>query len=520
MNGQYDVVVIGGGHNGLTTACLVAKAGKRVALVEQRDALGGLAASVEFEPGFRSAGIWHGTGNVSASVMNSLGLGGLVEEAIPTVYAIGESDLVVPVSGATDRTAFGISQHSPPDGRSYARYRAFMSRIQPVISRFLTRRPLNFLEVERESPIEILTRALGLRRLGSHDMIEFLRVAPMPVRDFLSEYFESELVKAAMSMDAVLGTFTAPRSPGTTMNLMLHEALAGQSIRGGSLALTEALVARAEELGVQIECGSSVTSILTDANIVKGVELANGEIIQAPAVSASCNPKTVLLDLLPVEALTHTTEHRISNFRTSGTTAHMLFAVDAPVSFAGTSADEHVSHVRVAPTFDHIEKAFDAVKYNKFSDEPILDISVPSIDNPALAPEGKSVISVLVGYAPYNLDGGWTDEARSVLSSKVIDTITRFVPGFDQKILATKLSTPVDLEDDYGLTGGHLHHGEPGLDQIMVRPIPECFNHKTPVSGLTLCGSGTHPGGTVSCVAGSLAADEVLHPGKSHADAA
>ena len=293
MNGQYDVVVIGGGHNGLTTACLTAKAGKRVALVEQRDTLGGLAAAVEFEPGFRSAGVWHGTGNVSASVMHSLGLDGLVQEAIPAVHALGESDLVVPVSGATDRTAFGITQHSPSDGRSYARYRAFMSRIQPVISRFLTRRPLNFLEVERESPIEILTRALGLRRLGSHDMIEFLRVAPMPVRDILSEYFESDLVKAAMSMDAVLGTFTAPRSPGTTMNLMLHEALAGQSIKGGSLALTEALIARAQELGVQVECGSAVTSILTDAYTVKGVELENGDVIEAPAVSASCNPKTV-----------------------------------------------------------------------------------------------------------------------------------------------------------------------------------------------------------------------------------
>lgn len=520
MNGQYDVVVIGGGHNGLTTACLAAKAGKRVALVEQRDTLGGLAASVEFEPGFRSAGIWHGTGNVSAPVMNSLGLDGLVQEEIPAVYALGESHLVVPVSGATDRTAFRITQHSPSDGRSYARYHAFMSRIQPVISRFLTRRPLNFLEVERESPVEILTRALGLRRLGSHDMIEFLRIAPMPVRDFLGEYFESELVKAAMSMDAVLGTFTAPRSPGTTMNLMLHEALAGRSIKGGSLALTEALVARAQELGVQVECGSAVTSILTDAKRVKGVKLENGDIIEAPAVSASCNPKTVLLDLLPVEALTHTTEHRISNFRTFGTTAHMLYAVDGPVTFPGSSADENVSHVRIAPTLDYVEKAFDAIKYSEFSNEPMLDISIPSIGNPALAPEGKSVVSVLVGYVPYTLDGGWTDDARSVLTRKVTGTISRYIPRFDQKILAAKLSTPVDLENEYGLTGGHLHHGEPGLDQIMVRPIPECFNHQTPVSGLTLCGSGTHPGGTVSCVAGALAAHEVLHPGKSHADAA
>lgn len=520
MNGQYDVVVIGGGHNGLTTACLVAKTGKRVALVEKRETLGGLAASAEFAPGFRSAGIWPGTGSVSADVMKSLGLDGLVQEETPTVYALGDSKLVVPVAGATDRTAFGITQLSAPDGRNYARYRAFMSRIRPVISRFLTHRPLNFLEVEQESPIELLTRALGLRRLGSHDMIEFLRVAPMPVRDFLGEYFESDLVNAALSMDAVLGTFTAPRSPGTTMNLLMHESLAGQSIKGGSLALTDALVAKARELGVHVECGSAVRRILTESKLVKGVELENGDVIEAPAVSASCNPKTVLLDLLPVEALTHTTEHRISNFRTFGTTAHMLYAIDGPVAFPGASADENVNHVRIAPTLDYVEKAFDAIKYNEFSDEPMLDISVPSIDNPALAPDGKSVVSVMVGYAPYKLDGGWTDAARSILTSKVTDTIARYIPGFEQKVVAAKLSTPVELEDDYGLTGGHLHHGEPGLDQIMVRPIPECFNHQTPVSGLTLCGSGTHPGGTVSCVAGALAAHEILHPGKSRADAA
>jgi phytoene dehydrogenase-like protein len=514
MNEQFDVVVIGGGHNGLTTACLMAKKGKRVALVEKRDSLGGLAESVEFEPGFRSAGVWHTTGSVSESVMSSLGLKDLILDESPTVYALGESGLVAPVSGATDRTAFGITQHSASDGRNYARYRAFMNRIRPVLSRFLTRRPLNLLEVEREAPVEVLTRALGLRLLGSHDMVELLRIAPMPVSDFLNEYFESDFIKGALSMDALLGTFTAPRSPGTTMNLLMHESIAGQSIKGGNLALTDALIRRAQELGVEVKAGSAVTRILLENKSVKGVELDNGESIEATAVSASCNPKTVLLDLLPTTTLTHTTEHRISNFRTNGTAAHLLLAVDGPVSFQGASEEQKVSHARIAPTLDHIEKAFDPIKYDRFSDEPVLDIAVPSIDNPALAPDGKSVVSVLIGYAPYKLDGGWTDGARSVLSKKVVDTISRFAPGFDEKIIASKLSSPVDLENEYGLTGGHLHHGEPGIDQILVRPIPECFNHETPVRGLTLCGSGTHPGGTVSCMAGSLATHEITHPRK------
>ncbi|MDH3613193.1 MAG: NAD(P)/FAD-dependent oxidoreductase [Gammaproteobacteria bacterium] len=520
MSERFDVIVIGGGHNGLTTACLMAMQGERVALVEKRDALGGLAESVEFEPGFKSAGVWHGTGNVSESVMNSLGLKSLIQNELPTVYALGESGHVAPIFGPFNRTAFGISQHAPSDGRNYARYRAFMNRIRPVLSRFLTRRPLNFLEVEREAPVEVLTRALGLRFLGSHDMVELLRVAPMPVRDFLNEYFESAFIKGALSMDAVLGTFAAPRSPGTTMNLLMHESIAGQSIKGGSIALTEALIRRARELGVQVKSGNAVTKILIENKSVKGVELENGEMIEAAAVSASCNPKAVLLDLLPVEALTHTTEHRISNFRTCGTAAHLLLAIDGPVSFQGASADDNVCHARIAPTLDHVEKAFDAIKYDRFSDEPVLDIAIPTIDDPRLAPADKSVVSVLVAYAPYNLDGGWTDDARSALTRKVIDTISRFAPGFDKKIIAAKLSSPADLENDYGLTGGHLHHGEPGLDQVVIRPIPECFNHETPVEGLTLCGSGTHPGGTVSCMAGALATREITRPRKIRADVA
>lgn len=512
MSKQFDVVVIGGGHNGLAAANLLAKKGRRVVLVEKRDALGGLAASVEFESGFRSAGIWHGTGNVSTAVMESLGLKHLVQDEPSIVYALGEGGRVARIVGPADRTTFDITQHSAADGSSYARYRTFMNRLRPVMSRFLTHRPFNFLDAEHEGPVEILTRALGLRALGAHDMIEFLRVAPMPVSDFLNEYFESDFIKGALSMDAVFGTFTAPRSPGTTMNLLMHEAIAGQSVKGGGAALTEALVSRASELGVEVRTGSAVTRVLIENGAVKGVELEDGAVIEAAAVSASCNPKTVLLDLLPVGALSHTTEHRISNFRTNGTAAHLLLAVDGDVSFPGD--------VRIAPTLNHVEKAFDPIKYDRFADEPVLDISVPSLADPSLAPDGKHVVSVLVGYAPYDLDGGWTDDAKRTLTRNVLDTITQFAPGFEQKVIAASLSSPQDIEDDYGLAGGHLHHGEPGLDQFLVRPIPECFDHRTPVRGLTLCGSGTHPGGTVSCMAGAQAADAIMRSGKARADVA
>ena len=250
--------------------------------------------------------------------------------------------------------------------------------------------------------------------------------------------------------------------------------------------MTNALIKRARDLGVIFKCGHAVSRILVDNKSVEGVELENGNFVKATAVSASINPKTVLLDLLPVSALTHITTDRISNFRSNWTTAHLLLAVDGPVLFEAASEDQNISHARIAPTLDHVEKAFDAVKYNRFSESPVLDITIPSIDNPSLAPSGKNVVSVMVSYAPLELEGGWSDAERATLTNSVVDVVTGFAPGFERQVIATKLSTPADLENDYGLTGGHLHHGEPGLDQILVRPIPECFDHETPVQGLTL----------------------------------
>ena len=519
MNERTDVIVIGGGHNGLTMACLLAKAGTKVTLVEKRDALGGLAAAEEFAPGFRSAGVWHDTGNVSRAVMAALDLDGLVVDDAAPVYALGEGVLAA-ISGPADRAAFGLAQHAATDGRNYARYRYFMQRIRPVLERFLTHRPLNMLAVEDESPLEILARAFGLRMLGADDMIELLRVAPMPVADFLDEYFESGFVKGSLSMGAVLGSFTAPRSPGTTLHLLLQEALAGTHIRGGPLALTAALEQRARDLGVHIVTGSAVSSILVSSGQVQGVRLDDGTEIQSSAVSASNNPKSVLLDLLPVGALTHTAERRMSNFRCRGTAAQLLFAVDGAVAFSDGSSEHELPRVRIAPTANHVEKAFDAVKYGELPDEPVLDIAVPNLDRPGLAPAGNSVVSVLVGYVPHELAGGWTDVARKRLTASVTEIIGRHVKDFEKRVIAAKLSTPADLERQYDLPGGSLYHGEPGIDQLVLRPIPECFDHRTPITGLSLCGSGTHPGGLVSCMAASLAAQAVLQDRKSRAEAA
>jgi phytoene dehydrogenase-like protein len=508
MRQKIDTIVIGGGHNGLTTACLLAMAGKRVTLVERRDTLGGLASAVEFEPGFRSGGAWHDPGCIAPAALSELGLAHLVAESPEPIYALGAGGASVPLAGPTDITTFGIAQHSQSDARQYGRYRQFMQRIKPVVERFLTRRPLHLLDVEHEAPMELASRALGLRMLGARDMVELLRVTPMPVADFLNQYFETDFFKGALALETLSGTFTAPRSPGTTMNLLLNAALAGPSLRGGNTALTEALLGRARDLGVDVMTGNGVREILVTGKSANGVELDDGRVLEAPFVAASCSPKSVLLELLPVGVLTHASERRIANFRASGTAAQLLLAVDGPVRFDDMPAD--IRRVRIAPSLDHIEKAFDAVKYGACSAEPVLDVAVPSLANPALAPEGKSVVSVLVSYVPHEPDGGWSDVAKESLTSRVIETVARYAPGFESKVLAAQLTTPADLEQAYGLPGGHLHHGEPGIDQLLVRPIPECQEYSTPITGLTLSGSGSHPGGIVSCMAGTLAARSML----------
>jgi phytoene dehydrogenase-like protein len=515
MKQKIDTIVIGGGHNGLTTACLLAMAGKRVTLVERRDAPGGLASAVEFEPGFRSGGAWHDPGCIAPAAIGALGLERLVDESPEPIYALGEGGACAPLAGPADTTAFGIAQHSQADARQYARYRQFLQRIRPVVERFLTHRPLRLLDVENEAPMELVSRALGLRMLGARDMVELLRVAPMPVADFLNQYFETDFFKAAMALGTLLGTFTAPRSPGTTMNLLLNSALAGPSLRGGNTALTEALVGRARDLGVEFVTGNGVREILITGKAVKGAELDDGEVLESASIAASCNPKSVLLDLLPVGVLTHTSEHRIANFRTSGTAAQLLLAVDGPVRFIATPAE--VGRARIAPSLDHVEKAFDAVKYGACSAEPVLDVAVPSLADPALAPKGKSVVSVLIAYVPRDPDGGWSEAAKESLTAQVIETVARHATGLESKVLAARLTTPADFEDAYRLPGGHLHHGEPGIDQLLIRPIPECQEYNTPIAGLTLCGSGSHPGGIVSCMAGTLAAQAMLRVGSRRA---
>ncbi len=507
----YDAIIIGAGHNGLTTAALLARRGRRVLVLEQRDAIGGLASSDEFHPGYRGAGVHHDTTGIRRAVVQALGLerhGLRLRARRPEVLALGHEGRALLLDGNDERTARAIAQHVPADGERYLRYRAFIDRVRGVLERFLDEPPIDPTGLERRGLRDAMRGALRLRLLGKRDMLELLRLPAMCVADWLDEWFESDLLKASLALPALAGSFTGPRSPGSNLNLLLWEA-GGSGVIGGGPALVAALEAAARDAGAEIRSGARAEAIVLDGSGACGVRLRGGETIPAGLVAASCDPKRTLLELLPPFSITQRLEHRIRKLRTRGTTAHMLLALSAPPRFAGLP-ERDVGFARTGNDLLSIERSFDAVKYRRVSDEPVLDIHVPTVDAPQLAPAGHAVVSVLVHCVPYDRDPPWDRGARERLSDSVLSILERHAPGVSSTLVASAISTPRELETRYGVSGGHTHHGEHALDQRLLRPAPGCIRYGTPVAGLFLCGSGSHPGGGLTCAPGALAAAAIL----------
>jgi phytoene dehydrogenase-like protein len=333
----------------------------------------------------------------------------------------------------------------------------------------------------------------------------------MCVADFLNERFESPLLVEALAAPAVASTWSGPWSAGTMTNFLLRECAGGEAIAGGPPALVQALLAAGRAAGAELRTGAEVRRIRLDRGKVAGVALASGETIDAPVVLSSADPKRTLLELLPPGSLPLKVEEEFHRVRSRGTAAKVHLALSGPLKLAGSDGrlDEAIriggGHV------DDLERAFDAIKYRRFSDRPHLEIRVPTVADPSLAPSGHHVVSILASFAPYNLEGGWTAEARERLGDAVLSVLEQHAPDVRQQIVAREVLTPADLEARFALTGGQLHHGELALDQLLVmRPSPSAARYRTAVPGLFLGGSGSHPGGGVRPTAGLLAAEAVL----------
>ncbi len=509
MSERWDTIVIGGGHNGLVAATLLAQAGDRVLVLEARERLGGLAAGEEFHPGYRTIGVDHDTTQLRSWVVAKLRLRELGLEL--------ESEETPVFSPAPAGNGGGIllwrdAERASPelgdDAASYGEYRAFLARLAPFVRRALDRVPVDISEQKIGDLWTLARTALGLRMLGRSDMMELFRIGPMCVADWLREWFTSDRLNALLAGPAVYGGYTGPWSPGTNANLLLHECFAGPGVKGGGPALVAALERAARDAGVEVRTAAPVQSIQMEGDAVTGVRLEGGETVTAARIAAACNPRHTLLDLLPAERLSLRLEHGISHFRSRGTTAKVHLALTAYPSFA-CRPDLTAAHIRIAEGIDPLERAFDPVKYRRFGDDLALDVRVPTVSEADLAPQGHHVLSVGVHFVPYELDGGWTDEARSALLEAVLTRLERYAPEVRSLVAGSETLTPADLEARYGLAGGQIHHGEHGLDQLFVRPTPECARYATPIAGLYLCGGGSYPGGGLTGAPGALAVERM-----------
>jgi phytoene dehydrogenase-like protein len=392
-----------------------------------------------------------------------------------------------------------------------------------VISKALALNPPEIARPSKGDLYGLLQLGRSVRGLGKKSTYDLLRWAPMAVADIVSEFFETDLLRATIAARGIFGTFLGPWSAGTSLVLLLRAAAdsnpAGSNFfaTGGMGAITQAMAKAAQQAGAEIRTGAEVAEIKIKSGVAQGVVLANGEEIQARAVISNADPKRTFLKLMDPVLLSPTFTKRLQNYRMNGTVAKINLAVSGVPSFTGIdgNTDALTGRIHIGPDIDYLERAFDESKYGNFSHAPYLEIAIPSLSDPSLAPVGQHVMSIYMQYAPYNLkNGSWHDEAEAqgtALGDTVINTIAQYAPDLPSKILYRQVITPLDLEETYGLTGGHIFHGELALDQIFtMRPMLDWARYRTPIENLYLCGSGTHPGTGLTGGSGTNAAREIL----------
>ncbi|MDH3213185.1 MAG: NAD(P)/FAD-dependent oxidoreductase [Myxococcales bacterium] len=506
-------IVIGAGHNGLVAGLSLARAGRAVTIVEKRGVVGGLCAATEIHPGYRVPGLLHDTTGVRRPVVAALGLsryGLQFEDEAPSVLAAHSQHKGVVLHANAARSRDELEALHKGDGDGYAAWRAFLSRVRGFVARVLNERPPQMKPSSLAELWKLGVTGLALRRLGNADMLELLRVAPMCAADWLHEYFNDPLPSAALAAPAVTGAFLGPWAAGSAASVLLYECVRGAEVKGGPAALIESLREAFEAAGGTIRLEAEVARILVARGAVSGVQLADGSTLEAPLVLATCDPKRALLELLEPGALPLRVEEQIGVVRMRGTTAKVNLALDGQLAFRGREGERHARAV-VADDVDDIERAFDAVKYRGCSKKPHLDVSVPSVRDASLAPSGKDVVSILAHFVPHDLEGGWSDAAREGFGDAVVEVLESVAPGTKGLIRAREVLGPADIEARYGLSGGHIHHGEHALDQLLfMRPTPALARYATPIAGLYLGGSGSHPSGGVTCQPGALAAQAIL----------
>jgi phytoene dehydrogenase-like protein len=512
-----DVVVIGAGHNGLIAAAFLAKAGLKTLVLERTDRVGGGVRMSEIAPGFRCPTLAH-TAIVDPAIVRALALerhGLEIVQPEAHVCAPTLDGRALTLWRDPTRALREIDAFSPRDAARYVPFLESVRRISGVLATALGSVPPSFDAPTARDVFEGLKLGRAFRALGKTDAHRLMRWIPTPVADLVGEWFESEPLRATVAAGGVLGSFLGPRSAGSSLVLLLLSAIHGHPIangwctRGGAGAVSDALAEAARQAGAVIRTDTAVERIEVTADAARAVTLASGEPIAARAIVSSVDPKCTLLKMIDPIHLAPELVRRVQHIRARGTLAKVNYAVSALPDVANQSAAALSGRIRLAPDVEAIERAFDVAKYGGFSNEPWIELTIPSITDPSLAPDGAHVVSAYVQYAPYALRGTTWDDEREQLGEAATRTIGRYAPGFESSVVARQVITPLDLERVYGFTGGHVFHGELALDQLfMGRPVLGWTRHTTPIRNLYLCGAGTRSG--LNGRSGALVAKEIL----------
>jgi len=529
---NYDAIVIGAGHNGLVAAAYLAKSGKKVLVLERRPIVGGITATEEIFPGFKFSACAHLAGSFAQEIIADLDLqkhGLQILPLNPLLFApsLEGNSLTIPRDLA--QAVEEIGRHSKNDGQRFAIFCSLLKRMSAFL---LILYPLPLPDRAapgNSSPLELIKAAWKFHRLGEKERYEFLRILPMSVADLVDGWFENDLLKAALAASGLLGSSVGPRQQGTAFGLLHHQL--GESngalrtagfVRGGIGMLAQALARAAELSGTEIRTGAEVANVVTKNGAATGVVLQNGEEIDASLIISDADVKRTFLNLVEPTYLDPHFLLQVRNIRSRGTVAKVNLALDNLPSFRGSVNHDGPAHlggiIHIGPTLDYLERAADDAKYGRFSKRPFLEITIPTIADPTLAPAGKHVMSIWMQYAPYHLREANWNEQREALGDAVVNQVDEYAPGFKDAILHRQVLTPLDLEQVYGVTEGHLYHAEMALDQVFfMRPVPGWSRYRTPIRNLYLCGSGTHPGGGITGLPGYYAAKEILKAGPNTA---
>src|SRR5258707_2963566 len=519
------VALIGGGHNALVAAFYLAKGGFKPLVFERREMVGGGAITEEFHPGFHASTLAHTLGPLRADGALDMQLESFDCEILqpdPRVFAPTPDGNALLFYNDVAKTAGRIGRFSAKDSAKYAKFATSLEETAGFFTQLNSITPPAIDNPTPEDLWNLLKTGRGVRSLGKTGIFDLLRWGPMAVADFVAEFFEPELLRAVFAARGIFGPALGPWSAGSTAVLLLRAAADAHPVgsaafpRGGLGSFTRALAESAKAAGDEIRTDAEVQHIRIKDGAVTGVVLTDGEEIAAEAVVSGADPKRTFFNLVDPSQLDPTFANRIKNFRANGNIAKVNLALGGLPFFVALDSMESSlkslsGRIHIGPEIDYLERAFDASKYGEFSSSPWLDVTIPTILDPALAPEGKHVLSACVQYAPYKLREGNWDLCRRELGVTVIRTLASYAPDLPSLVEGIQVITPKDLETSYGFTGGHIFHCELALDQLFtMRPALAWARYKTPIRGLFLCGSGTHPGNGLTGASGANAAREII----------